>query len=271
MLLRLGAAFLLLTSATAVELPADSFQFRSEGSTTIATDPGKPWIADGGIKAVYQGIKLMGDRMSLLQTVIAGTQVSAPAEAQISAGPGGPTPTTVVLDTRGATLPTIGFKGLLTPTAVQINRKPQDFDRPKAVQWLVQLPETGAFAGQLRLGEEWAPFQGWAQQSELTLEGTLMGGRVTDVRVIRIKLMSRPAAGDVPQRNAELNRLKPEVVLTAPDAPLSPDQVAGHVDASSVLIDFDAAGQPSIRFTGRNNVWGDPRLFNAGSLVPSQP
>ena len=271
MLLRLGAAFLLLTSVAAVEPPADSFQFRSKGPTTFNTDPGKPWTAEGGFEAVYQGIQVTGDHLSVLQTSIAGTQVSAPAEVRISAGPGGPTPNTVALDTRGATLPTIGFKGLLTPTEVQITRLPQDPARSKAVQWLVQLPETGAFAGQLRQAAEWVPFQGWAQQSELTLEGTVVGGSVTDIRVIRIKLMSRAAVGDLPRRYAELNKLKSHVVLATPDAPLIADQVAGHVDASWVLIDFDAAGKYSISFSARSNFWGDPQLFNGGRLVPARP
>ena len=264
MLLRLGAAFLLLTSVAAVEPPADSFQFRSKGPVTFNNDPGKPWTAESGFEALYQGIQVTGDHLSVLQTSIAGTQVSAPAEVKISAGPGGPTPNTVALDTRAATLPTIGFKGLLTPTEVQITRLPPDPARPKAVQWQVQLPETGAFAGQLRQETEWAPFQGWAQQSELTLEGAVVGGRVTDIRVIRIKLMSRAAVGDLPQRYAELNKLKSHVVLATPDAPLTADQVAGHVDAIWMMIDFDATGKYKITLSPRSNSWGDLQLFQSG-------
>lgn len=251
--------------------PSGLPEFHAGGSVTWSSDPAKPSVADGGVTARYESVLLAGERLTMIQQPIPGTKVSTPADADLTAGPNGPTPTTVTIDTRQATLPNIGFKGLFSPSAVHIRRLPPDAARPAAVRWHVALPDAGSFAGQLRLAQGWAPFHGWAEHAEFEIEGTLIAGAVKELRVVQILLHSRPAAGDVPVRNAEINRLRPEAPLPAPGEDPTPEQIGGHIDAQTVILTFDASGAPGVSLKGNSHVGGDPQLFTTRDAGPAKP
>lgn len=246
-------------------------EFHAGGSVTWSSDPAKPSIADGGVTARYESVLLAGERLTMLQQLVPGTKVSTPADADLTAGPNGPTPTTVTLDTRQATSPSIGFKGLFSPSAVHIRRLPPDATRPATVRWHVALPDAGSFAGHLRLAQGWAPFHGWAENAEFEIEGTLVAGAVKDLRVVQILLHSRPAAADAAVRNAEINRLRPDVPLPAAGQDPTPEQIGGHIDAQTVILTFDATGAPGVSLKGNSHIGGDPQLFTARDTVPAKP
>lgn len=275
--LRTLLSALLAAGAVAADAPPTPLplsglpEFHAGGSVTWSSDPAKPSVADGGVTARYESVLLAGERLTMIQQLVPGTKVSTPADADLTAGPNGPTPTTVILDTRQATLPSIGFKGLFSPSAVHIRRLPPDAARPAAVRWHVALPDAGSFAGHLRLAQGWAPFHGWAERAEFEIEGTLIDGAVKGLRVVQILLHSRPAVGDVAMRNAEINRLRQDAPLPAAGQDPTPEQIGGHIDAQTVILTFDVSGAPGVSLKGNSHVGGDPQLFTTRDVAPAKP
>jgi hypothetical protein len=116
----------------------------------------------------------------------------------------------------------------------------------------------------MQMKDGWAPFRGWAEHTDLTLEGTVASGQLAQLRVTQIVLRGKPAAADgTGGRPAEINRLKTGSPALALDSALTSEQVDGHIDANEIIIVFDAAGRFGTRFSGAPHTWGDPRLFNA--------
>lgn len=173
-----------------------------------------------------------------------------------------------MLDTRKATLPTIGFKGLLLPSAVTIRRLPADPARPAIVDYQVTLPDTGPFEGQLNTKNGWTPVRGWSERTELIIEGDTRTGALANLRVARIVLNGRPAVGDVPRRNAEISRIKAGATVPALTEPLPDDAMAGHVDGAQIIIAFDELGRPSASWPN-GTVKGDINFLNMRDVSDS--
>ena len=248
------------------------FEFSAGGATSWSLDPAAPSTADGGVSATYEGVILQVDHLTVLQSPIFGTPGNFPAEADLLPGEHGPAGGRVTIDTRLATLPTIGFKGLLTPTAIHIRRLPLDPARPKFVNFQVVLPDTGAFDGQLQTKDGWAPFRGWSERTEMLLEGDILTGSLANVRVVRIVLHGRLARADIPRRNAEITRLKADQTLPSTVEDIHEDAIAGHINAAQIVILLDAQGRPSASWTG-GKVKGDLNFMNMRDLsaTPSVP
>ena len=280
--MRVACLLLLVAGLSAAESapltpPVGAFEFNSNGHLTYATD-GQPSLADNGVTARYEGLFLSCDHLQMTQAPVLGTTASALSSLLVMPGPKGPSDNKVLLDTRDTTSPLFGFKGLLKPDQVTITRLPPDPAHVQVVRYSVDLPGTGDFSGLMQMKEGWAPFRGWSEHTELTLEGSVASGQLGQLRVVRLVLRGRSApavpatstpAGDpvpattITARPAEINRLKTNSTALALDTTLTTEQVDGHIDAPEIIIDFDASGRLSTHFTGAHT-WGDPRLFNVG-------
>ena len=241
--------------------PPGAYEFYSGGNASWVPDSSKPSFAEGGVKASYEGIRIACDRMELVQILIPGTKVTVPHTADMVPGPRGPANGKVIIDTREALNPRVGFKGLLTPESMHVRRRTVEGTPLTIVQYTVELPETGDFAGQMKQTDgTWAWFRGWARQIEIEFTGDTVSGSLGNLHMTRLIMRGREAAGEVPRRVAELNRLKPEVTLD-PTKPLTSDQVGGHLDAPILIIDFDAEGRAGTNLEGAR-FWGDPKMLN---------
>ena len=250
--------------------PADVTFFHSgeDGHATWSSDPTQPIAATGGVKARYEGIFFHCDQLFLQYSPLAGTKENAPNEGSLKPGAAGPADNRVVLDTRKATAPTIGFRGLFTPAAVIMHRLADASLPPPKVSYQVDLPDAGDFQGQLKTPDGWASFRGWAENIQLVIGAEVISGSLTNMHIMKITLNGRPATEGRPQRNAEVNRLKKDVVLPEPEHPLTAEMVSGHNDAKTIFITFDELGRPGATWAGKNNVWGtDLNLF---SVVPGE-
>lgn len=274
---RILIPFLSLSLASAAEVltpvatpvPA-AFEFSSGGAAAWSLDPTHPSTAAGGVSAIYEGIVIQADHLTLLQSPVPGTPGNIPAEGDLLPGDAGPAGNRVLLDTHQATLPTIGFKGVLTPSAVNIRRLPPDPARHGIVDYQVLLPDTGAFEGQLQTKEGWAPFRGWSDRTELILEGDTLSGTLANLRVVRIVLNGHPAAGDTPRHNAEITRLKAGVSLPPLDQAVPDEAMAGHINAVQIVITLDAMGKPSASWSG-GKFTGDLNFLNMRDLSSPSP
>ena len=259
------------SSVSAVETPplqppADAPFFRSGAQATWSSNPAQPITATGGVEARYEGIYLHCDQLSLQYALLAGTTENAPNDGSLQPGAAGPADNRVVLDTRKATAPTIGFRGLFTPAAVTMHRLVDANLPPPKVSYQVDLPDAGDFQGQLKTQDGWAFFRGWAENIQLVIGGEVIGGTLTNLRVMKITLNGRPGTDARPPRNAEINRLKKDLLLPEPDQPLTAEMVSGHNDAKTIFITFDELGRPGATWAGKNNVWGtDLNLFGVGT------
>lgn len=268
MLLVLG----LLGTASAAETPpfqppAGMPYFRSGGTATYSADATQPSTATGGVEARYDGIVLRSDNLALRYALLAGTTFNIPDNGSLQSGPAGPADNRVILDTREATAPNVGFRGLFSPTSVTLQRTADENLPAGQVHYSVTMPDAGDFQGLLKLPSGWSPYRGWADHIDLLIGADVVGGSLTNLHVLRITLFGRPAGSEGPERNAEINRLRPEIALPAPGQPLTAEQVAGHNDARVIYIEFDAQGRPGTRWEGRNNLWGDPQLFQLGTKL----
>lgn len=242
--------------------PADAPFFRSGAQATWASNPEQPTTATGGVEARYEGIYLHCDHLSLQYAQLPGTTVNVPNEGVLQPGAAGPADNRVVLDTRNATAPTIGFRGIFTPAAVTMRRLIDASLPPLQVNYQVDLPDAGDFQGQLKTQDGWASFRGWAESIQLIIAADVIGGSLANMRVVKITLNGRPGSDARPQRNAEINRIKDGVPLPAPEQPLTTEMVSGHNDAKTIFITFDQLGRPGASWVGKNNVWGsDLNLF----------
>jgi len=249
-----------------LQAPADAPFFRSGAQATWSSDPAQPTTATGGVEARYEGIYLHCDQLSLQYTLLAGSTANVPNEGTLQPGAAGPADNRVVLDTRNATAPTIGFRGLFTPAAVTMHRLTDASLPPMHVSYQVDLPDAGDFQGQLKTQDGWASFRGWAENIQLILGAEVVGGSLTNLRVLKITLNGRLGSDAHAQRNAEINRIKADVILPAPEQPLTAEMVSGHNDAKTIFITFDELGRPGASWAGKNNVWGtDLNLFSLGA------
>jgi hypothetical protein len=241
--------------------PPGVYEFRAGGNASWVPDGSKPSFAEGGVQAAYEGIRIHCERLELIQAVAPGTTVMVPNTSDMVPGPHGPANGKVVIDTRDALNPRIGFKGLLTPESLHVRRQTADAALPGIVQYRVELPEAGDFSGQLKRSDgSWAWFRGWARQIEIEFAGDTASGSLANLHMTRLILRGREAKGEVPSRMAEINRLKPEV-KPEPEKPLTSDQVGGHIDAPVLTIDFDGQGRAGTNLENAR-VWGDPQMLN---------
>jgi len=246
--------------------PADAPFFKSGSTATWSSDPTQPSTASGGVEARYEGIYLHCDHLSLQYAPLTGTTTTVPNVGGLQPGAAGPADNRVVLDTRRATAPTIGFRGLFTPASVAMQRLIDASLPPMQVRYQIDLPDAGDFQGQLKTQDGWSSFRGWADSIQLIIGAEVIGGSLTNMRVLKITLNGRPTDGGQTPRNAEINRLKADLTLPEPEQPLTAEMVSGHNDAKRIFISFDDLGRPGATWDGKSNVWGaDLNLFNVGS------
>ena len=259
--------------STTLQPPPNVPYFHSgeTGTAIWSSDPAQPSTATGGVDARYDGILLRCDQLMLRYAPLTGTTANVPSEGFLKPGPAGPADNRVVLDTREATAPNVGFRGLFTPASVTMQRLVDATLPPLHVRYHVDLPDAGSFQGLLHMAAGWAPYRGWADHIELLIGAEVIGGNLSNMRVLKIILNGRPATDAVPARNAEINRLKPGQTLPPPEQALTVEHISGHNDAPTIFIEFDEQGRPGTRWVGRNNLWGDPALFNlnAGGKTPT--
>lgn len=78
----------------------------------------------GGVDLTYEGAEVACDRLAYWQSALVGAKRSFLDHARIDSGPDGRDPDHVVFDSRKATLPQLGFRGLMTPVSVEVVRQP---------------------------------------------------------------------------------------------------------------------------------------------------
>ena len=261
-------ALLLAEDSQPLQAPLTVPFFQSGGNAIWSSDPTQPSTATGGVEARYEGVLLRCDQLMLRYAPLAGTTASIPSEGSLQPGAAGPAGNRVILDTQQATAPNVGFRGVFSPASVTLRRLSDTTLPPLHVRYQVELPDAGSFQGQLHTAAGWAPYRGWADHIDLLIAAEVVNGSLSNMRVLKITLYGRPGVEGTPGRNAEINRLKPNLTLPPPEQALTAEQVSGHNDAPTMFIEFDDQGRPGMRWIGRNNLWGDPALFN---LNPAKP
>jgi hypothetical protein len=128
----------------------------------------------GGVSVLYDRLKIAADSFDFNQSPYqwgkSPEQVSAILDqGRISPGEKSPLPGRVLFDTREATSPRIGFRGLLTPVAAHIVRQPRDSATVGQARYQVLLHDLGEFSGQLhpKGGDDWIAYSGWADHADI--------------------------------------------------------------------------------------------------------
>lgn len=218
----------------------------ARGGGTWSPNDKDPSKLFGGVDLAYEGAEVACDRLAYWQTVLKGAKRSFLDHARIDSGPDGRDPDHVIFDSRKATLPKLGFRGLMTPVSVEVVRQPvEPLSQPAkpvpalapapastaqpsgsvpvvaggpapvratgVVPFRVLLHQLGDFSGELQTASGWAPYAGWSDEAELVLVGDVVESGVAQPRFRSLVLTGRPTQAGQPRQRARLQRLKPPV------------------------------------------------------------
>lgn len=248
--LRCCVAAALATALGAAEPPAllPSLSLEAGDGGAFSLRPDAPSQLRGGVRALYEGGRLACDSLVFTRSPYADSREPVLSEADIGSGPLGPNLAgvpVVELDTRQATSPRIGFRGLLTPGQVHVSRLPaSDPRRPGLVSFAVTLIPLGAFAGELRQNGVWRPYHGWAERGEATVVADLGRNGLENPRFAAIRLFGRPAQEGHARERAWLvgprpTQMSPSATHGAvADAPVVPSRA----EAMDFTLGFDDQG-----------------------------
>lgn len=210
----------------------------------------------GGVEVIYERLVVACDAMDFSQSAVGGVGESVLDHGRVSSGPKGPTPDRVRFDSRGTRIPTIGFRGLLTPASALLERlpavapaAPQGAGPTAAtrVTYRLVMHQLGDWSGDLRgKGGEWMSFAGWGERAEVELDAAVLDRGLGQPRLRSIKLHG---AADG-KRRAELRRLGPAAGGAASaTAAATPAVAAPAADitllATWIHVQFDERGEAS--------------------------
>jgi hypothetical protein len=208
--MRCLALGLLVLSGWAAEpaadaLPMPDFALEAGSGATLNFKADTPNVFRGGVRLAWSGLLLHCDNLSFVRTPFAGSREPILAEANLGSGPQGPSEQErpiVVLDSTKATLPTIAFKGRLTPGSLHLTRLALDPKRPDEVRFSVTFAPLGDFSGQIRDEQGWKTIAGWAERGEAELIAKVGPKGLVDPRFVSILLMGTSPSAEGERRRA---------------------------------------------------------------------
>jgi hypothetical protein len=226
----------------------------------------------GGVDLAYEGAEVACDRLAYWQSPLSGAKRSFLDHARIDSGPDGRDPDHVIFDSRKATLPQFGFRGLMTPVSVEVVRQPSEplpaqkpvpvpaptpapavaspatgapaAPHPTALApFHVQLHQLGDFSGELQTASGWAPYVGWADEADLVLVGDVVESGIAQPRFRSLVLTGRAARDGQPRKRAKLQRLKQPVADAAAIKALKADAIDWAIESLTITVTFTADGR----------------------------
>jgi hypothetical protein len=223
----------------------------------------------GGVDVAWSGILVQCDALSFVRTPYAGSREPILAEASLVAGPKGPQlgdRQVVVLDSSLATMPTIAFKGRLTPGVLHLTRSAGDANQPNLVRFRMSLAPLGDFAGQLRNAGGWQPYRGWAERAEAEVVAEVQSDGLRNPRFATILLLGVAGDEQVPRRRAWM--VGPSPTRVGAPQPERPTFV--KAEAIDFTICFDEQGTFTRIQTG-NDFAQFPVDAEGNALLPPTP
>lgn len=190
-----------------------------------------------------------------------------PSRVLVEPGPFGQLKDRVILDSRACRLPQIGFRGLLKPERITVDRLPQDAAMPLAVRFKAVLTQVGDFFGELRTDQGWTNYAGWAQEIEMIIRGDIdpQLQELTNLRLETLHLFGRKQDGDTPRETALIMRLPKPFDEGRSAKAVEREATIGGSQAMTISLFFDDQGamvNGKCKFYGDFQGWGDDDLFN---------
>jgi len=182
--------------------------------------------------------------------------------AVLDPGPAGPAPDRVLIDTRATRLPTVGFRGLLRPQAVRVQRWPVDPQAPGQVFFNLDLDQLGEFVASVRIGAEWVPLAGWASYVRAELVADLVDGVPANYRFHALHLHGEVVDGRLKRPALVVRTRQP---LTEPRPITADDPLAeAYVSSEIYSLAFTDQGEIQDVWLGNHSVW-------KGEVIPQRP
>ena len=146
-------------------------------------------VLGGGVRFSLSGLELLGEEVHFTVASMLGAAVVS--KADVAAADGG----RIVLDTTGADLPSLGFRGRLEPQQLQLETIALE-DAEDELQLRLRFTDLGEASGELRAQDgSWQPFTAEAETLAVMLRMPVRAGRLQTPRLERIELLA--AANDV--------------------------------------------------------------------------
>jgi hypothetical protein len=225
-------------------LPALTTVNAGRGGTFSLSDK-DPSTLLGGVDILYEKVHVLCDHLSYWQAPLAGTTHAQLSRALFSVGAEAADPLHIIMDSRASTLPMVGFRGLMTPTGVEILRQPPDPQHPKLVSFQVQFHDLEDFAGLLQTSAGWKPHAGWADEAEAIVVADIVPAGLIKQRFASLVLHGRPAKDGEARRRARLERLKEPIPPGVALSTLHAKSMDWWVESKTITILFDASGRAS--------------------------
>jgi hypothetical protein len=274
---RLVAALAIAACAAAEDQPFRPFLVGWDaGGGSFPVAAGTPGELSGAVTLRYARGTIACARASFsLSPAGDGLLERADLLADPAAGDGG----RVVVDTTAVRLPGIGFRGLLRPVSVRIERqRAATPDADAGARFLVHLESLGVFSGWLQATAGWTPFVGRAERAEAVFAGRVVDGRFGDLRLVSLRLLG---GGDAASRAwlVELDRRRVSDPATVDLAAVIAPAPAGELalwtfreTSRELAIAFADDGAPTGPHGGADWTWdGVPStaLLPPGAREPS--
>ncbi len=169
---------------------------------------GEPDRLLGGVNITYEAILLDSDSLTVWKSPLIPGGAQEIERLQILPGPKCPANNRVIFDTRDTKLPRVGFRGLLTPASIEVQRQPFDPTKATEINFLARLADLGGFAWQvLAKNGQWIEHRGWADHATLGIQAKL-GPRGIEQPIVRsIILYGAEKTAVRPARRAEITRI----------------------------------------------------------------
>jgi len=197
----------------------------------------------GGVEILYEKVRTLCDHVSYWQSPLPGTAHAQLSRVLFVAGAEAADPLHVIFDTRATQLPMIGFRGLMSPTGVEVVRQPLDPAHPTLVSFMVKMHDMEDFAGDIQTSTGWKPHAGWADEMEAVVVATIVPAGLIKQRFTSLVLHGRSATEDRPRRRARLERLKDPIPPKAALASLHAKSMDWWVESKTITIFFDDVGK----------------------------
>lgn len=235
----------LLASLTAEDPPvASPLSFRLEyAEGHLSWQDGEPSQLSGGVQVWYESVLLHSDRMSWVQSTPTGSKRPLIDRLDLDAGPAGPTPDRILLDSAASQLAAIGFRGRFTPTKLHLERLPVDAKDPQRLRWRMEMADPQYFAGLLQTDRGWIPHAGWAARIEAVIAAEWANDRVANLRFVQVDLFGIPNADPAKRVRARLDRLLKPIERPEQLEHLKESDAEYGIKSLSVSMFFDDQGR----------------------------
>lgn len=229
-----------------------------------------------GVQMWYQGVLLHGDKLRYALTRnAAGARILQ--ELRIDPGANGPSADHVLLDSSQSTMPRVGFRGVLTPTAIIMTKTEATAD-DTVIRYVVALPGLGDFTGDLRTKHGWETYAGHADHAELIVIGNTTGDKLNNLRFETIYLFGREEQDGQPRDKASITRMKQDLKNVSESKALGGAPAMDfRLESMTLTLEFDKMGNfERFRYGSDGTMQGVPafdmpvKQHSRAELTPEQ-